>query len=156
MTTDTTLSIAGRRIGRDEPVYFVADIAANHDGDVGRAVELIQRAAQAGADAAKFQHFRAETIVSDVGFKALAGPQSHQAKWKKSVFEVYQDASVSLDWTPTLKRACDEAGITFFTSPTPSTSSTPWILTCPRTRSDRATSPGWRCSSTSRARTSRT
>jgi N-acetylneuraminate synthase len=111
------LEIQGKIIGRDHPVYFIADIAANHDGDLNRAKDLIFQAAEAGADAAKFQHFKAETIVSDRGFKTLGGQQSHQAKWGKSVFEVYKDASVSLDWTETLKKTCDEAGIAFFTSP---------------------------------------
>lgn len=111
------LEIHGKKIGRDHPTYFIADIAANHDGNLKRAIELIYLAAEAGADAAKFQHFKAETIVSDYGFKNLGGQQSHQAKWKKSVFEVYKNASVSLDWTPTLVEACDKAGIAFFTSP---------------------------------------
>jgi sialic acid synthase SpsE len=111
------LKINDRKIGRDYPTYFIADIAANHDGDIGRAKHLIHLAADAGADAAKFQHFTAETIVSDRGFRGLAGQQSHQAKWKKSVFEVYKDASVSLGWTDTLKDTCDKAGIAFFTSP---------------------------------------
>lgn len=114
---DSTLQIEGRQIGPAHPTYFIADIAANHDGDLGLAVELIHRAAEAGANAAKFQHFQAHTIVSDRGFKALGGRQSHQASWKKSVFEVYQDASVDLGWTPHLKAACAQAGITFFTSP---------------------------------------
>lgn len=117
MMYDRQLEIAGRKIGPDHPTYFIADIAANHDGDLGRAVALIHQAAEAGADAAKFQHFKAASIVSDQGFRSLGGQQSHQSKWEKSVFEVYQDASVSLDWTPALKKACDEAGITFFTSP---------------------------------------
>lgn len=111
------LVIDGQRIGEYYPTYFIADIAANHDGDLGRAKELIYKAKEAGADAAKFQHFRAENIVSDVGFKSLGGQQSHQASWKKSVVQVYRDASVSTDWTETLKVTCDEAGITFFTSP---------------------------------------
>ena len=114
---DPILEINGKRIGRGFPVYFIADIAANHDGDLERAKDLICLAAEAGADAAKFQHFKAEMIVSDYGFRNLGGQQSHQAKWKKSVFEVYKDASVSLDWTDTLKETCDKAGIAFFTSP---------------------------------------
>ena len=117
MQPDKELTIAGRRIGHDEPTYFIADIAANHDGDLGRAIELIRLAAEAGADAAKFQHFKAKTIVSDVGFRALGGQQSHQAKWKKPVCEVYRDASVDLGWTPALVEACKAAGVTFFTSP---------------------------------------
>lgn len=111
------LTIEGKRIGEDHPTYFIADIAANHDGDLARAIELIHLAKEAGADAAKFQHFKAETIVSDHGFKALGVQQSHQSKWKKSVFEVYKDASVSTDWTQTLRETCDKAGIAFFTSP---------------------------------------
>ncbi|MBI3524670.1 MAG: N-acetylneuraminate synthase family protein [Betaproteobacteria bacterium] len=111
------LEIQGKKIGHHYPTYFIADIAANHDGDLERAKNLIYLAAEAGANAAKFQHFRAETIVSDHGFRNLGGQQSHQSKWKKSVFEVYQGASVSLDWTETLKETCDKAGIAFFTSP---------------------------------------
>jgi sialic acid synthase SpsE len=111
------LNIQGKLIGLNYPTYFIADIAANHDGVLERAKDLIYLAAEAGADAAKFQHFKAETIVSDLGFKTMGGQQSHQASWKKSVFEVYKDASVSLDWTATLKETCDKADIAFFTSP---------------------------------------
>jgi N-acetylneuraminate synthase len=114
---DPQLRINGTIIGRDYPTYFIADIAANHDGDLGRAVELIQLAKAAGADAAKFQHFKAETIVSDVGFRALGPQKSHQACWNQSVFDVYRAASVDIGWTSALKIACDKAGIAFFTSP---------------------------------------
>ncbi len=111
------IQIEGKAIGKNQPTYFIADVAANHDGDLGRAKELIYLCAEAGADAAKFQHFTADTIVSDEGFKSLGGQQSHQSKWKKSVFDVYQDASIDQDWTPILKETCDKAGITFLTSP---------------------------------------
>lgn len=109
--------IAGKTVGLNHPTYFIADVAANHDGDLGRAKELIYMCAEAGADAAKFQHFAAETIVSDYGFKNLGSQKSHQSQWKKSVFEVYKDASLNVGWTPALKETCDKAGITFFTSP---------------------------------------
>lgn len=116
-TPETILEIQGKKIGRDYPTYFIADIAANHDGDLERAKDLIYLAAEAGADAAKFQHFKADTIVSDLGFRTLVGQQSHQSNWKKTIFEVYKDASVSLDWTEALKDTCDKAGIPFFTTP---------------------------------------
>jgi sialic acid synthase SpsE len=112
------ISIGKRMIGAGHPTYFIADVAANHDGDLDRALHLIQLASQAGADAAKFQNFQAPRIVSDYGFRHMDGGQvSHQAAWKKSVFEVYRDASIPLDWTPVLKNACDQAGIDYFTSP---------------------------------------
>ncbi len=112
-----TLEVQGRKIGEKYPTYFIADVAANHDGDLERAKDLIFLAAEAGADAAKFQHFQAATIVSDHGFKTLKTQQSHQAKWKGSVFDVYKAASVNLEWTATLKETCEKAGITFFTTP---------------------------------------
>ena len=111
------IQIENKTIGTDYPAYFIADIAANHDGDLERAKELIYLCAEAGADAAKFQHFTADTIVSDDGFKSLSGLQSHQSKWSKSVFDIYQDASINQDWTPVLKDTCNDAGITFLTSP---------------------------------------
>ena len=96
---------------------FIADIAANHDGDLERAKHLCFLAKEAGADAVKFQHFKAETIVSDKGFKDLGSQQSHQSTWDKSVYEVYNNASVPLDWTPKLKEYCDKIEIDFFTTP---------------------------------------
>jgi N-acetylneuraminate synthase len=109
--------IGSHWIGDQHPTYFIADIAANHDGDLDRAKMLIRLAKNAGADAAKFQNFQAPKIVSDYGFKNLSGQQSHQSQWKKSVFEVYQDASVPFDWTPILKEECDQVGIDYFSSP---------------------------------------
>lgn len=109
--------IGDRIIGENHPVYFIADISANHDGDLERAKLLIHLAKDAGADAAKFQNFRARQIVSDYGFKNMGGQVSHQSSWKKSVFEVYQGASIPFDWTPVLKEECDKAGIDYFSSP---------------------------------------
>jgi sialic acid synthase SpsE len=111
------LKINNSIISNDSPVYFIADIAANHDGDLNRAKSLIYIAAEAGANAAKFQHFQAESIVSAEGFQSLGKQLSHQSRWKKSVFDVYKDASLRLDWTETLKETCDKCGIDFFTSP---------------------------------------
>ncbi|OAI57046.1 N-acetylneuraminate synthase [Verrucomicrobiaceae bacterium SCGC AG-212-N21] len=110
-------SIGKRRIGPGHPTYFIADVAANHDGSLERAKELIHLAAAGGADAAKFQHFKAATIVSKEGFENLGGKFSHQAKWKQSVFEVYKQASIPWEWTEVLVETCREAGIDFFTSP---------------------------------------
>ena len=94
-----SITIGSASIGPNSPTYFIADIAANHDGDLSRALSLITLAAEAGADAAKFQHFRAEHIVSDYGFRNLGEQLDHQASWSKSVFEVYQDASLPWEWT---------------------------------------------------------
>jgi N-acetylneuraminate synthase len=109
--------IGNTLIGDNQPTYFIADIAANHDGNLGRAKMLIRLAKEAGADAAKFQNFRAPKIVSDYGFTHMNAQVSHQAKWKQSVSEVYASASIPFDWTPILKETCDEVGIDYFSSP---------------------------------------
>lgn len=109
--------IGKHRVGGDNPTYFIADIAANHDGDLERAKLLIRMAAESGANAAKFQNFRAPEIVSDYGFRNLGGQQSHQSGWKKSVVEVYANASIPFEWTPELKAECDAVGIEYFSSP---------------------------------------
>ncbi len=109
-------TIGRRAVGVGHPTYFVADIAANHDGEIERAKDLIHACAEAGSDAAKFQNFQAATLVSDAGFRALGGQKTHQAAWKKSVFEVYEDASIPLEWTRIVKETCDDAGIDYFTS----------------------------------------
>jgi sialic acid synthase SpsE len=111
------LKIGNHSIGEDSPAYFIADISANHDGDLGRARALIHLAAQSGADAAKFQNFRAPKIVSEHGFAAIADNASHQSKWKKSVYQVYEEASLPWEWTATLKQECDTAGIDYFSTP---------------------------------------
>lgn len=111
------IQIGSHHIGKDHPTYFIADISANHDGDLERAKFLIRLVKESGADAAKFQNFRAPEIVSDFGFKNLGTQVTHQATWQSSVFEVYQSASIPFDWTPILKQECDKEGIDYFSSP---------------------------------------
>ena len=111
------MKIGNKEILKKGKPFFIADIAANHDGDLERAYKLIELAKEAGADVAKFQNFNAKTIVSKKGFETLGKQLSHQANWKKSVYEVYKDASINPDWTELLKRKCDEVGIEYMTSP---------------------------------------
>jgi len=112
-----TFKIGNTPIGGDHPTYFIADIGANHDGSLDRAKMLVHLAKETGADAAKFQNFRAPKIVSDYGFSHMNAQVSHQAKWDKSVTEVYDSASIPFEWTPILKEACDEVEIDYFSSP---------------------------------------
>lgn len=112
------MKIGSFEINAQSQPFFIADIGANHDGDLKRAEELIYLAKDSGAHAAKFQHFKAKTIVSDKGFRSLSRDQlSHQSSWGKSTFEVYKDASINLEWTQKLVEICKKANIEFMTSP---------------------------------------
>ena len=96
-------------------MYFIADIGANHDGDLGRALMLIEKAKKAGANAVKFQHFKAETIVSKEGFKNLK--TAHQSKWKSGVYETYKKYALPYEWTADLYNHCKILGINFMSTP---------------------------------------
>src|SRR5579864_5107029 len=115
MRYKTSFLINGRTIAIDAPTYFVADVASNHDGSLERAKLLIRRAAEAGADAVKFQHFLAKNIVSDVGFRSLGSQIGHQSGWQKSVYEVYEDCELNRSWNPELAAEAKLAGIDFMT-----------------------------------------
>ena len=110
------IKIGSTFVGQSDKPYFIADIGSNHDGDLDRAIKLIELAKEAGANAAKFQNFKAAKIVSNKGFDSLRGRLSHQSSWKKPVVEVYKDASIPFTWTKIIKEKCDEVGIEYFTS----------------------------------------
>lgn len=117
MKYDDVMYIGGKKIFIDAPTYFIADIASNHDGDIERAKSLIWLAKEAGADAVKFQHFKADKIVSDYGFKNLGTKISHQSSWDKSVFEIYKQHECNRDWTEELAKTAKRAKIDFLTTP---------------------------------------
>jgi len=98
-------------------LQFIADIAANHDGSLDRALRLIELAHEAGADVAKFQHFRAETIVSRRGFSELGANTSHQSNWRASVYETYEKYALPYEWTEPLASHCKSVGIEFMSTP---------------------------------------
>lgn len=111
------VKINDKEVSSSKPVYFIAEIGSNFDGDLDKAKQLIRLAKDAGADAAKFQHYTASGLVSDKAFKALDSQLGHQAEWSGSVSEVYDNASLKATWTSLLKKECDKVGIDFLTSP---------------------------------------
>lgn len=111
----TQFRIGDKTIGPGQSVYFVADIGANHDGNLARAKYLISLAKDSGADVAKFQNFRAPQIVSRFGFEGLR--IAHQVKWPRGVYDAYDALSLPWDWIPILKSHCDSVGIEFMSTP---------------------------------------
>lgn len=110
------LKIGTKIISARHPVYFIAEIGSNFDGSMQRAIDLIHLAAQSGADAVKFQHYTADSLVSASGFENLVDQLGHQKSWSSSVFDTYQSASLDVDWTETLSKECEKCGVQFLTS----------------------------------------
>ena len=104
-------------INEDSETYFIAEIGSNFDGSLKRALKLIDIAEECGANAVKFQHYTANSLVSDEGFKQIGKQIGHQKDWTGSVFEVYEKASLDKDWTKELQQYSKSKGLGFLTSP---------------------------------------
>lgn len=117
MEYNPSITIGEKEISINTPTYFIADIAANHNGNLETAKELIWTAKEAGANAVKFQHFIAEKIVSDYGFRHLGKQLGHQAKWQKSVYETYREAEFHREWNRELALTARKANIDFMSAP---------------------------------------
>jgi len=109
------IKIGNREVGVGQPSYIIAEIGSNFDQDIKRAKKLIDLAKECGADAAKFQCFRAEKIVSQEGFEGLK--EGFQGKWDKPVYQVYQDAEFPREWHEELYKYTTSKGLDFLSAP---------------------------------------
>ncbi len=107
--------IDGKKIGENEPAYIIAEVGSNFNGSLEKAMELVDLAKKAGADAVKFQSFKAEKIICKESFEDLS--MSFQSNWDKSVWEVYKDAEFPREWHEEILEYSREKGISFFSSP---------------------------------------
>jgi len=108
------MKIANRKIGNGHPVFIVAEISANHGQSLNRAVSLIKKAKECGADAVKFQAYTPDTLTLDVNNKYF---KIKHPKWgSRTLYSLYKEAFTPWDWFKTLKRAADDSGLIFFST----------------------------------------
>jgi N-acetylneuraminate synthase len=115
MSSKPSVEIGNCSFGSGDDTYVIAEIGSNFDGSKERAKRLIELAAECGADAAKFQAFTADQILSRPGFEDLK--RGFQSEWDKPVYEVYQDAELPREWIPDLAAHCEQQGVDFLCTP---------------------------------------
>jgi len=109
------IEINGRRLGVGEPVYVVAELSANHNQSFDRAVALLHRAKEAGADAVKLQTYTPDTLTIDCDNDCF---RIKGTRWDgRRLYDLYSEAYTPWEWQPELKKIAGDLGLDLFSSP---------------------------------------
>lgn len=116
MMMNRKIRIGNHVLDKDSPAFIVAEMSANHNMDFGRAVEIIHAAKDAGADAVKIQTYTADTITLNSDAPCFQITQG--TLWDGiTLHKLYQKAYTPWEWQADLKKAAEEVGLEFFSSP---------------------------------------
>ena len=109
------INISGRKIGIGHPPYVIAEMSGNHNGDIGRALALIEAASRAGVDAVKLQTYTANTITIEHDSPEFI---IDRGLWSgRTLYSLYQEAHTPWDWHSAIFERAAELGLTIFSSP---------------------------------------
>jgi N-acetylneuraminate synthase len=109
------ISINNRKIGQECLPYVIAEMSANHNGDINNAYKIIDMAKASGADAVKLQTYTPDTLTID---SKLPDFQLTEGLWGgQSLYELYKDAFMPWEWHQPLFDYAKKIGITIFSSP---------------------------------------
>lgn len=113
--TPQTLKIDGRVIGATTPPYVIAEMSANHNGNLDTALRIIEEAKKAGADALKLQTYRPDTITLN---SDLPDFQLTDGLWGgRTLYQLYEWAHTPWEWHRPLFEHARKVGITIFSTP---------------------------------------
>ena len=109
------MKIGTKLVGAGQPAYLIAEAGVNHNGSMEAARQLIKVAAEAGADAVKFQTFRAEDLVTTAAPRARY--QVENTGTNESQFDMIKKLELPFAWHPELFAYAQECGIQFLSTP---------------------------------------
>ena len=102
------------KINNDD-IYFIAEMSANHGGDINNAFEIVRRAAEAGADCIKIQTYTADSLTIDCDSEYF---RIKDGLWKGyKLYDLYTDAGTPYEWHEAIKEECEKCGVDFLSTP---------------------------------------
>src|SRR3989344_8309898 len=107
-----SINIGGRAVGEGQPVFIIAEVSANHRGKIETALRAIDAAAEARADAVKFQHLTGTKIAADIPMNAI-----WNGKPVGTLSAFYAKSEMPYEWTPRLVARAKEKNIIFLSTP---------------------------------------
>lgn len=114
--------IGNKIIGPDKPTFIVAEMSANHGGDLNNAIEIIRAACKAGVDAIKLQTYTADTITINSNKKDFLINESSPWAYHKTLWDLYDRAHTPWEWHPTLFNEARKHDLEIFSTPFDQTS----------------------------------
>lgn len=109
------IQLGTRTVGKGQPCFVIAEAGVNHNGDLDRAIEMVRVAADAGADAIKFQTFRSEALASR--FAPKAEYQARNTGDQRTQVEMLKELELSPEAFHKIKETCEDLGILFLSTP---------------------------------------
>ena len=113
--SDAEIEIAGRKVGPDHEPFVICELSGNHNGDLDRALAMIDAAAATGCDAIKLQTYTADTITLDCDRPEFV---IHGGLWDgRKLYDLYEEAHTPFEWHAALFERARQAGVILFSTP---------------------------------------
>lgn len=111
------LIIAGRRLGRDEEPFIIAEMSGNHNQSLDRALAIVQAAADTGAHAIKLQTYTADTLTLDCDRPDFIIHDENSLWNEKKLYDLYHEAHTPWEWHQPIMEKAKDLGLICFSTP---------------------------------------